>query len=92
MGVYEYDKTKLKDAHVFSQNKAEEQCKSLVNTVIVDNTNVKKWEIVPYLKIASSKGYTVVIVEPKTPWKFDPDELVTKNLHNVSRFVGITRT
>jgi len=85
MGVYEYDKTKLKDAHVFSQNKAEEQCKSLVNTVIVDNTNVKKWEIVPYLKIASSKGYTVVIVEPKTPWKFDPDELVTKNLHNVSR-------
>ena len=77
------DRTKLKDAHLFSKAKAEELCQKLINLVIVDNTNVKRWEMAPYFRTASQHRYTVIIVEPRTPWKFNVDELVLKNTHSV---------
>jgi len=56
-GVYKFDRTKLKDAHQFSQDKAEELCQALTNLIIIDNTNVKRWEMVPYFRTASQHRY-----------------------------------
>jgi len=82
-GVYKFDRTKLKDAHLFSQAKAEELCQKLTNLIIIDNTNVKRWEMAPYFRTASQHRYTVIVAEPRTPWKFNVDELVLKNTHSV---------
>ena len=86
-GVYEHDRSKLKDAHEYSTRNAREACEAGKNVVIVDNTNVTKWECVPYFKTASETDYAVLLVEPQTPWKFDGAELFVKNSHNVDRSV-----
>jgi len=69
-GSYVFDRTKLKDAHQFSQAKAEELCRNLTRLVIIDNTNVKRWEMTPYFRTAANHRYTVILVEPRTPWRY----------------------
>lgn len=53
--------------------------------IIVDNTHVQHWEMKPYFIHASQApfSYKIVIVEPQTPWKLDPEVLVEKNTHEV---------
>eukprot|EP00092_Neocalanus_flemingeri_P004005 GFUD01004311.1.p1 GENE.GFUD01004311.1~~GFUD01004311.1.p1 ORF type:complete len:527 (+),score=133.15 GFUD01004311.1:142-1722(+) len=86
-GVYTFDRARLKDAHLYSQDKAGEFCQNLANLIIIDNTNVKRWEMAPYFKTASQHRYTVILVEPKTPWKFAVDELAVRNTHGVDESV-----
>ena len=38
---------------------------------MVDNTNVKRWEMVPYYQLAERYRYAVLLVEPRTPWRDD---------------------
>ena len=52
-GEYQFEGSQLGEAHKWCQSKAEEACRARVNIVIVDNTNVKKWEMVPYFKLAN---------------------------------------
>ena len=52
--------------------------------VIVDNTNVRRWEMSFYFKAAARHGYNVVVLESKTPWKSDPAVLAMKNSHGVT--------
>lgn len=40
-------------------------------------------EVETYINIAKQYGYVVVLVEPKTPWKFQARELSSRNKHNV---------
>ena len=86
-GQYQFDVSLLKEAHQYSQNKAREACEAETNVVIVDNTGVKRWELVTYFKIATQNNYAVVLVEPRTPWKFNVRELVKKNSHQVDGFI-----
>jgi len=86
-GHYEFDASLLKEAHSWCQSKAKEACEADTHIVIIDNTGVKKWELVPYFKMASQNNYAVVLVEPKTPWKFHVDELLKRNVHKVDRFI-----
>jgi len=86
-GEYQFDRSQLAEAHKWCQSKAEEACRQRVNIVIVDNTNVKKWEMVPYFKLADKYRYSVVVVEPRTPWRFNIDELARRNKHGVDRFI-----
>ena len=86
-GSYQYDRDKIKEAHIFSQEKAEALCKDACNLVIVDNTNVKRWELQPYLNIATRFRYSVVILEPQTPWAKDPEQLALRNSHQVKENV-----
>ena len=50
----------------------------------LDNPNLKQTEVEPYTELAKYYGYVVVLVEPKTPWKFETQTLTAKNTHNVS--------
>ena len=82
-GVYHFDEKKLKDAHSYCQSRAEEMCGQGRPLVIVDNTNVKRWEMAKYFGIAERFLYAVVLVEPKTPWRLDAAQLAQKNSHGV---------
>lgn len=84
-GEYQFDRSQLAQAHKWCQSKAEEACRNRVNIVIVDNTNVMKWEMGPYFKLADKYRYSVVVVEPRTPWRFNIDELTRRNKHGVNR-------
>ena len=82
--TYEFDASMLSEAHGQCKDKATVACESNANVVIIDNTNVKKWEMKHYTNLAQRYGYTVVIVVPRTEWAFDPAVLATKNKHNVT--------
>lgn len=69
-GVYQFDPTKLKQAHYYCQS----QCKAWMNTdgkqvnvdrIVVSNTFTQEWEMQPYYDMAEEFGYIVfsIIVE-----------------------------
>jgi hypothetical protein len=41
------------------------------------------WECKPYFEIAADHNYIVLVVEPRTSWKFDVKALTANNKHNV---------
>lgn len=62
-GSYKFDSTNLKEAHLYCQNKARESVNNRTSTVVIDNTNVMKWEMQPYLRMAHKGGYVVILVD-----------------------------
>ena len=84
-GEYEFDASQLKLAHQQSQDKARWACEAGESLVVVDNTGVRRWELVPYFRSAQSYNYTVLLVEPRTPWRFNVKQLLSKNSHGVER-------
>ncbi|KAA0702173.1 NEDD4-binding protein 2-like 2 [Triplophysa tibetana] len=83
--TYVFDGTLLADAHVWNQKRAEDAMSEGRSPVIIDNTNIKAWEMKPYVKMALKNGYKVDIREPETNWKYDPIELEKRNTHGVPR-------
>lgn len=57
-GKYVFNHRKIKEAHEFCQNKAEDAMKCGRN-VVVANTFVRKWEMEHYKKLAEKYGYGV---------------------------------
>ncbi|CAH1249594.1 CNP [Branchiostoma lanceolatum] len=82
-GVYVFDRNKLQESHEKCRELARLSADSSINVLIVDNTNIRVWEFKYYLEIARRRQYTVVLVEPRTPWKWDVRELGKKNSHDV---------
>ena len=70
-GEYNFDATKIKDAHKYCQELVEIYMKdSLVNDqwyreIAVSNTFTQEWEMEPYFELAKKYGYTIfsLIVE-----------------------------
>ena len=70
-GEYNFDFTKIKDAHKFCKDTVETYMKdSLVNDqfyreIAVSNTFTQEWEMEPYIELAKQYGYQVtsLIVE-----------------------------
>lgn len=54
-----------------------------VEFIVVPNTNLQAWEILPYLELAVDSGYEVEILEPKTKWKNKPEECFSHGTHGV---------
>ena len=82
-GEYVFDAEGLGYAHFWNQGRVEEAMKQQLSPIVADNTNVKEWEMKPYVELAVKYGYAVEIREPQTPWKFDPEELAKRNSHGV---------
>lgn len=80
---YNFDPSKLSAAHQACQRKAEEACTRGVSPVVIDNTNIKKWEMMHYVKLASNYHYVIIVLQPNTPWCNDPQELARRNKHGV---------
>ncbi|XP_064646856.1 uncharacterized protein LOC135499823 [Lineus longissimus] len=86
-GEYEFNQDELPNAHQDCKEKVKEACEAAVPLVVVDNTNIRRWEMNPYFGIAHHQNYDVILVEPDTPWKFDPVELAKRNSHGVTEEV-----
>ncbi|GAB0092717.1 uncharacterized protein DMENIID0001_077480 [Sergentomyia squamirostris] len=84
-GIYNYDRDKLSAAHSFTQNSVYKRAYDGWSPIIVDNTHMELWEMLPYCKYAVQFGYMVHVLEPATPWAWHLARLVQKNTHNVSR-------
>jgi predicted kinase len=82
--VYRFDVSKLKDAHMWNQQRTLVAMKNAEPLVVVDNCNIKKWEAKPYVEMGIKYGYTITFTTVDTPWKFNPTELANKNIHNVT--------
>ena len=52
-------------------------------SVIVNNTFTCAWEIVPYIDMAHQLGIVWEILEPTTKWRYNVEECVKRNTHNV---------
>lgn len=83
-GRYVFDETLLGAAHETCQKKAQKACSGQVPIVVIDNTNVRRWELRFYTELANISGYVVILVQPKTPWKWNAEELAARSLHRIS--------
>ncbi len=64
-GKYEFDASKLKDAHAWCQNAVKVYMRNESERVVVSNTFTQEWEMQPYFDLAEEYGYRVysLIVE-----------------------------
>ena len=61
-GVYQFDPTKLGEAHAYCRNLCELLMEQAVPKIVVSNTNTTHKEFVPYVNLAEEYGYTVFIM------------------------------
>jgi len=54
-----------------------------VSPVVVDNTNIKLWEMKKYIIEAEKLGYAIEVKESDTPWAFNYKQCAKKNSHSV---------
>ncbi|XP_037506362.1 uncharacterized protein LOC119382640 isoform X2 [Rhipicephalus sanguineus] len=84
-GKYNFDKSRLSEAHEWNKRRAKKFIQEGRSPIIIDNTNVEMWEMMPYVALALRAKYHVCVLEPDTPWKFDARQLTQKNTHGVPR-------
>lgn len=53
------------------------------HNVVVDNTNIRRWEFEKYMDLAKKAGYSVTILAPPTPWAWDVKECARRTVHGV---------
>jgi predicted kinase len=63
-GEYQFDVTRLKDAHQWCQNSVETVMKGWgnvlpANKIVLSNTFTQEWEMKPYFDLAEKYGYRV---------------------------------
>ena len=64
-GDYNFDVTKIKDAHQWCQSFVKTDMTLEHPKIVVSNTSTQEWEMKPYFDLAKEFGYTVftIIVE-----------------------------
>ena len=64
-GNYNFDGSKIKDAHKWCQSFVETDMVLEYPKIVVSNTFTQEWEMEPYFKLAKEYGYTVftIVVE-----------------------------
>ncbi len=85
-GRYDWNFKLLTEAHAWNQQRVERYLNfvnGLPQCAIVDNTNLKKEFLTPYLLIAKKCNCEVEVLEPQTTWRYDVEELFKRNTHSV---------
>ena len=64
-GEYQFDFTKIKDAHRWCQGMVKTDMILEYPKIVVSNTFTQEWEMKPYIEMAKEYGYTVftIVVE-----------------------------
>lgn len=83
-GEYVWKAEEYETTHMMCEEKAKQACQDGIPVVVIDNTSIKKRLLYRYVAIARSNVYYVVLVEPKTSWRYSICELALKNHHNVT--------
>ncbi|XP_053669879.1 NEDD4-binding protein 2 [Anopheles nili] len=82
-GVYKFQADVLDAAHRYNQHKVLAKARDGWSPIIIDNTNIRLWEMYPYVQIAVDNGYLLDILEPKTHWRNNSRSLAIRNTHHV---------
>lgn len=53
--------------------------------IIIDNTNIKLWEMNKYVLEADKNNYNIEIKESQTEWAWNPSKCANKNTHGVPK-------
>lgn len=80
---YNYNRQLLGDAHDKNQFRVAQRALNGWSPIIVDNTNMKLWEMFPYVKEGIKNGYLIRLLEPRTPWAKSVGQLAKRNKHQV---------
>ena len=75
-GEYNFDPSKLPEAHKWCQSMVEELMTENVERIVVSNTSTQEWEMTPYREIAEENGYLVFY-------------LIVENRHNGDNIHGV---
>lgn len=82
---YNYNRQQLSRAHDSNQFRVAQRALNGWSPIIVDNTNMKLWEMVAYVKEGIKNGYVIHILEPITPWCKSVSKMAMKNRHGVDK-------
>ena len=83
-GQYKLDLSKLPEYHGKNFEAFCNSIESEKSIIVLDNTNIKRWEFERYLTIAKAKGYTVREVEIPPP---DASVAAKRNIHGIPEHV-----
>ena len=87
-GTYQFNINKLRIAHEWNKRRIKKAVEVGISPIVIDNTNTTLRELRNFKNIiieAKEKGYRIEIKEPMTSWRFDIEELMKRNTHNVPR-------
>jgi len=64
-GKYNFDATKLKEAHQWCQDQCESYMQREKPKIVISNTFTQEWEMKSYIDLANQYGYTIftIVVE-----------------------------
>lgn len=82
---YVYNPEFLDAAHNGNISKVTQRALNGWSPIIVDNTNMKLWEMVAYIREGVNNGYLIKILEPNTPWAKSTGRLASRNKHGVPK-------
>ena len=77
--AYKYflDGNDVHDSRRLCQKDAENAAQRNERIIIIDNDNIKCWEVCQYTRICRKYNYFVLCLETQTPWRFDVSKLIT---------------
>lgn len=84
-GRYVFNADSVDKFHNFNLMSSIESMKNGISPVIIDNTNIVASHCIKYVEEGKVYGYEIIVVEPDTPWAFDVDQLIKRNIHHVPR-------
>jgi hypothetical protein len=82
-GRYDFDPTKLPEAHASCMTAFLQALQEEHELVIVDNTSIKLWMVEQYMKAARLADYDVEVVEVMPETLADLKKIVGRNSHGV---------
>lgn len=81
-GIYQYDASKIKDAHEWCQSRTKERLASGWDPVVVANTFVQRWQLDPYYELGLQ--YHKTTIELTVQNQMTDEELAKRCIHGVS--------
>ena len=83
-GVYRFDTKRLSQAHAHCQSHFLSLLSAATPHIIVDNTNIERWQYATYARMAQLLGYSVVIVEVRVSGEQQLSICAERNQHGVA--------
>ena len=83
-GVYRFDSKRLSEAHAHCLSHFLALLSSSTPHIVVDNTNVERWQYVNYARMAELMGYAVTVVEVRVNGDLQVAVCAERNQHGVA--------
>jgi len=83
--IYVFDYEKLSEYHDQNLEAAIESMKEGISPIVIDNTNIHALLALPYVIEGKYYRYDIIVAETQTPWRFNIEELLKRNIHDIPR-------